>query len=232
MRSLRRFKRRGVKRKRRLAPIAALLAFLAAAIIFTLYWRFTPIISSMARAGAHNAVELILNETINEKLQNGELDYEKIVSLEKTETGSISALSANVLTLNRIRSDISFDIISKLPQKIYADISVPVGNLIGSGLLSGKGPMIPVKIIAVSSVNADFKSNFYSEGINHLLHRISIVITAKVYILLPGRELETPVSVEMPVAETVIIGLVPENFTYFESDDKWDTNEEKYDITS
>jgi sporulation protein YunB len=208
------------------------MLFAAAGLVFTLYWRFTPIIASMAKAGANNAMELILNDAINEKLQNGELSYEKIVNLEKTENGTISALSANVLTLNRIRSDITFEIIKKLPQKIYADISVPIGNLIGSGVFSGKGPMIPVKIVAVSSVNADFKSDFSSEGINHLLHRISILITANVNILLPGRELETPVSLEMPVAETVIIGLVPENFTYFESDEKWDTNDEKYDIMS
>ena len=32
--------------------------------------------------------------------------------------------------------------------------------------------------------------------------------------------------------ETVIVGEVPETYTYFERDENWDDNLERYDITS
>ena len=49
---------------------------------------------------------------------------------------------------------------------------------------------------------------------------------------MPGRNAYSEVSAEVAVAETVIIGAVPDTFTYFEGDEKWDESLEQYDITT
>jgi len=51
-------------------------------------------------------------------------------------------------------------------------------------------------------------------------------------VLLPGGNIRSEVSAEVTVAETVIIGEVPESYTYFESDEKWDESLEQFDLTT
>ena len=90
-----------------------------------------------------------------------------------------------------------------------------IGNLILPELFSGRGPGIPLMVLSISTSDASFRNAFTSAGINQTRHRIILDVDVHVSILLPGLTTYTKVSNEISVAETVIVGGVPDTYTYF-----------------
>ena len=95
------------------------------------------------------------------------------------------------------------------------ELSIPIGTLTGSALLAGRGPRISVRMESVGSSSARFENRFDSAGINQTNHQIALEVDVSVSILLPGFTTATTVSTAVTVAETVIVGSVPETYTYF-----------------
>ena len=77
---------------------------------------------------------------------------------------------------------------------------------------------------SVGSSEANFRNAFTSAGINQTKHQIILTVDVSVSILLPGFRTATKVSNSFIVAETVIVGTVPDTYTYFSTDP--DTYEE------
>jgi hypothetical protein len=98
------------------------------------------------------------------------------------------------------------------------ELSIPVGSVIFPEFFSGKGPFVPVRVIAVRSSDAVFRNEFEQAGINQTLHRITIDIHVRVTVLTWSGTLEIPVDSAVLAAETVIVGTVPT--TYFGMEDR------------
>lgn len=188
----------------------ALVAVLVVAIV-----HMEPILVSMATARASNTVNRIVVEAVSDAIQNGEIDYGVLVEFEKDSNGRVTALKSNMAAFNRLQASISDDILQRLSEVATTTLSIPVGTLTGSSLLAGRGPVIRVKMQSVGSTTASFRNTFSSAGINQTRHQILLDVNVNVSILLPGFRTSTKVSNEITVAETVIVGSVPENYTYF-----------------
>jgi sporulation protein YunB len=201
-------------------------------LCITLYARLTPIASDMAVAAAKNVVTKAINAAVSDKITSGELDYKDLISFEKDESGNVTALITDMSKVNMLKSEISYEIIKIITDEKMARIGIPVGNLIGGTLFSGVGPSIPVKIVVVSSVSTDFANKFTSAGINQTRHQIFVDVVVHIKVLIPGRSVKTEVNMQLAVAETVIVGNVPESYTYFEGSTEWDTPLEQFDITT
>ncbi len=211
------------------------LLLIAAALFFLTVgtWRrLTPLVHDMALASVKNAVTAAVNNSIAAKLSNGELDYTDIVHLDKDSEGKVTALMTDMGRINILKAEITKAIVEQLSATRRSELSIPIGNVIGGNLLSGRGPRIPVRIISVASANTEFKNSFASAGINQTRHRIIIEVDITVGVLIPGEKTSASVSTELTVAETVIVGGVPDSYTYFEGDEDWDDSLEQYDITT
>ena len=103
-----------------------------------------------------------------------------------------------------------------------------MGTLAGSPLLAGRGPLIRVRMQSVGSSSAHFENAFTSAGINQTKHQIYLVVDVYVSILLPGFSTVTKVSSTYTVAETVIVGSVPDNYTYFSNGEDMASNAEEF----
>ena len=66
--------------------------------------------------------------------------------------------------------------------------------------------------MTVGTVRAEFDSQFTSAGVNQTLHRIWMEVTVPMTLLLPGGRVEVTVETRLCVAETVIIGQVPDTY--------------------
>ena len=174
-----------------------------------------PIVTSMAEARVNNIVNRIVVASVNEAVDKGVINYDALVTLEKDGAGRITALRSNMGAVNRILSAIEDDILLRLGEASTSELSIPVGTLTGSALLSGRGPSIRVRMQAVGSVNARFRNDFSAAGINQTKHQILLQVDVHMGILLPGFTTSTRVGNEIAVAETVIVGGVPESYTYF-----------------
>ena len=159
-----------------------------------------------------NALDVAVRYTA---IDSGQVDYNVLIHLEKDETGRVAALESNMAAFNRLRSQIADEILRRLSEVSTSELSIPVGTLTGSTLLAGRGPCIRVRMQAVGSTDASLRNAFSAAGINQTRHQILLSVDVYTSILLPGFTASTKVSNEIAVAETVIVGSVPETYTYF-----------------
>ena len=189
------------------------LALLAAAV--SLLWHLKPVMTSMATARVSNLVNRIVSAAVNEAVENGDIDYQNFVIFEKDETGHITALRSNVAEVNRMQGQITDEILHRLSEVATSELEIPLGTLTGSALLAGRGPSLFVRMQAGGSASAAFRNQFTAAGINQTRHQIFLDVDVYMSILLPGMKTSTRVSNEIAVAETVIVGGVPDTYTYF-----------------
>ena len=119
---------------------------------------------------------------------------------------------------NRLQSSILNSILERISEISTRDLSIPLGSLTGSNLLAGRGPLITVRMQSLGSSTAYLHKEFTSAGINQTKHQILLTVDVYVSILLPSFTTATKVSNSFTVAETIIVGSVPESYTYFSSD--------------
>lgn len=174
-----------------------------------------PIVVDLATARTSNAVNRIVVAAINDAVDSGRVDYGRLVSFDKDAEGRVTALKSNMAEFNRLQATIADDILQRMAEVSTTDLSIPIGTLTGSPLLAGRGPCLHVRMQSVGTATARFDNQFSSSGINQTRHRIILDVDVHVSILLPGLTTYTKVSNEISVAETVIVGGVPETYTYF-----------------
>ena len=209
------------------------LILLGSAVLSLLLWRrLAPLIREMGSAEAENAVTLAINRVLSEKLISGELDYSNLVHWETDESGAVTAVAANMGRINLLRAEIAGAVLREIMDKNTVELRLPVGNLLGNTLLSGRGPGLPLRILSVESIKADMSSRFTSAGINQTLHQIRVELAVSVRVHVPGGMTIGTVSARIPVAETLLLGRVPESYTYFEGSEDWDEPLEQFDITT
>ena len=202
--------RRALLRLLALLTAAALLALVAAGTA-----RMRPLLESLAATRVSNTVNRIISEAVNEAIQNGDISYQQLISLEKDSEGRITAVHSNMAAFNRLQAQILDIILARIDQVSARELSIPIGTLTGSALLAGRGPRISVRMESVGSSSARFENRFTSAGINQTNHRIVLCVDVSVSILLPGYTTAARVSTAVTVAETVIVGDVPQTYTYF-----------------
>lgn len=201
--------------RQRLVIWSTLIVLVLTTIVCVAVIHMEPILISMATARASNTVNRIVVEAVNDAIQGGEIDYSILVSFEKDAEGHVTALKSNMAAFNRLQSRIADDILLRLSEVSTTTLSIPIGTLTGSSLLAGRGPAIKVKMQSVGSTTASFRNTFSAAGINQTRHQILLDVQVNVSILLPGFRTSTKVNNEISVAETVIVGSVPQTYTYF-----------------
>lgn len=209
--------RRRMTRRTLLSVLAfsAVAAALTAAFFATTQMR--PILESLATTRASNMVNRIVSEAVDEAIESGNIRYSDLITFEKDHEGRITAIYSNMAAFNRLQSRILDIVLTRIDQVSTRELSIPVGSLTGSVLLAGRGPSISVRMESVGSSSANFENEFTSAGINQTKHQIVLKIDVTVSILLPGFSTATTVSNAVTVAETVIVGSVPDTYTYFNS---------------
>ena len=69
-----------------------------------------------------------------------------------------------------------------------------------------------MKILSIRNSDASFSSNFTQAGINQTLHQLNMSVSVDVTVLVLGQTTEFTVSSQVVVAETIIVGQVPDTF--------------------
>lgn len=221
-----RHRRLSGKKRALLLVLFLLVALLALAIVAMTHLK--PVLMSLATARVSNTVNGIVTAAVNETIYSGGVDYDQLISFEKDNEGKITAVKSNMAEFNRLQSAIIDEVLEKLSEVTTKELSVPVGTLLGSPFLAGRGPLIRVRMQSVGSSSAHFENVFTSAGINQTKHQIYLVVDVYVSILLPGFSTTTKFSNTYSVAETVIVGSVPDNYTYFSNGEDMEQNAEDY----
>lgn len=193
------------------------LLFLTAvflAVFFMLRGRFQTVIRELARTQVMNATSDLTNDAIAKQMADGIIQYDRIVYFEKDLDGRITALKTNMSEVNRLKTDILNIINDEILALDTSDIGIPLGSLILPEFFSGKGPHIPVHILAIRNSEAAFSSDFSQAGINQTLHQLTMEVSVDVSVLVLAKTESFTVTSPVVVAETVIVGDVPQTYLH------------------
>ncbi len=192
-----------------------LLAVLLLLLFFALRSKYRLVIDDLAQTQVKNTTSDLTNDAIAKQIAVGDIQYDRIVFFEKDLDGRITALKTNMSEVNRLKKDILNIINDEILALDNSDIGIPLGSLFLPEFLSGKGPAIPVHILSIRNSDANFVSHFSQAGINQTLHRLNMEVSIDVAVLVLGQTHSFTMSSEVVVAETIIVGEVPQ--TYFQT---------------
>lgn len=189
-----------------------LLVFVVLVSLALLRSRIYPVLRSLAETQVKNTASDLINDAIAEQIAMGNIQYDRIVYFEKDLNGRITALKTNIGEINRLKTDVLNIINDEILSTDESSLGVALGSLFLPEFLSGKGPKLPVRILVIRNSEADFYSDFSEAGINQTLHKLNMEVFLDVTVLVLGATTEFTISSHMVVAETVIVGDVPETY--------------------
>lgn len=173
-----------------------------------------PAAAVQAEHFARTTAEKAVSESVAEYLDENEFTYSDFAAVLYDENGNPVSIEAIPANINRVQSELTLLIRKKFSQMSDSSHRIPAGSLTGSYMLAGKGPDIKIRICPAEKISVQLKSRFDSAGINQTSHRISAVVCAEVKSSLPVYSFDTEVEFEFLLAETVIIGEIPDFARY------------------
>lgn len=177
--------------------------------------KFNDSIRALAQTQVTNTTSDLINDAIDRQIEDGTIQYDRMVYFEKDLDGRITALKTNMSEVNRLKTDILNLINDEILALSTDDVGIPLGSLFLPELLSGRGPSIPVQILSIRNSDASFSSSFSEAGINQTLQQLNMYVSVDVTVLVLGQTNSFTVSSQVVVAETIIVGDVPN--TYFQT---------------
>lgn len=194
--------------------LIVLLVIIIAGLVFFRV-KFNEPIRALAETQVRNTTSDLINDAIDRQIEKGTIQYDRMVYFEKDLDGKITALKTNMSEVNRLKTDILNIINDEILALSTDDLGVPLGSIFLPELLSGRGPEIPVQILTIRNSDASFTSDFSEAGINQTLQQLNMHVSVDVTVLVLGQTDSFTVSSQVVVAETIIVGDVPD--TYFQT---------------
>ena len=127
--------------------------------------------------------------------------------------GRITAFQSNMASFNRLQADITGDVLQRLAEVSDTELAIPIGTLTGSALLAGRGPKFKVRMQSIGSCTAHFENVFDHAGINQTKHQLMLQVTTGITVLLPWYNTDCELVSQVLIAETIIVGNVPDSYT-------------------
>lgn len=198
-------------RRRRPAGPKILLALVLLVLTLLIFNRqIKPVMESETENAAKVKAVSVINSTVLNEITKNSVSYENLVHIDRDSDNRVLSLTSDVMKMNEFKARIILDVQKEFDGNQDSSVNIPIGTLIGSHLFHGQGPGLGLKITLAGNVRADFKSTFESAGVNQTRHRIYLTVGTSVYSFLPGVANTTDVSTDVLVAETVIVGSVPQ----------------------
>ena len=195
-----------------LLSVMTIIAFLAIIVLTDL--RLKASILEIARSQAQLETVEIINQAVNDKIV-AVTDYRDIMYVHKDDKGNIVMLQANTVVLNRIIANTINEVINSTRKLQSNTISVALGQVTGSIFLATYGPRIKVRIIPTRQVNVEIENKFEQAGINQTRHLIYLKTNTIIKIAVPLVNKDLAVSTTVPLADTIIVGAVPQTYVNF-----------------
>lgn len=196
----------------KLFRVCIIIILLCSGFLIFFRIKYQTAIMELAETQIRNSTSDLINDAIDEQIELGNIQYDRMVYFEKDLNGRITALKTNMSEVNRLKTDILGIINDEILALDTSDLGIPIGSLIFPEVMSGKGFQIPILIHSIRNSDASFSSSFTEAGINQTLQQLTMEVLIDVTVLVMGETRSFTVSSHVVVAETVIVGQVPNTF--------------------
>lgn len=191
--------------------LAVLAVILAATVIFMA--RSRPAILSYAKTRAESIMAVAFDRAVEDAVKKLDYGYSDMTVITRGSGNSVSSIEIDYAKLNTLRAEISNSVYDIMAERSDNKLYIPLGTLLGNEYTAGYGPRIKFNISYLQIARLDFESKFFAAGINNVLHQINIKADLSYSIVMPGTDDTFTVEMSAVAAETVIAGIVPDNFT-------------------
>lgn len=131
---------------------------------------------------------------------------------ERDENGDIRTITTDYARVNRIKSELTIGVQAYLDTLDTVETTVPSGMLVSDTLLTGYGIKIPIRVFVTHAIQVDFEDEFTSAGINQTRHCLSVTVRVPARVAGVLTHQETEIVTQVPIAETILIGEVPQTY--------------------
>ena len=200
-----------MKKRRRRAKLLIYAALVIAALLI-LRARLRPYIAALAEMEGRRLGAEAITRGVARVFDQKKPDYSDVVSVAYAADGKVVSLHADAAKLNALRLDVGDAVADALCESPETSVKVSLGSLAGE-LFAGRGVSVSVKLDSIGTVDVDYSSEFLSAGINQTLHRVKMNVVVSFTILAATYRVDTQSTCAFDLAETVIVGNVPENYT-------------------
>ena len=197
----------GQQRTRTLTLLAALVVSIAG-FYALLDRRVAPQVQALAATAASQQAAEAISAAVEQVLTEEQVTYERLVGVGADENG-IRSIQTNALEINLLRGKIN-SAVEKAVSLRRGRLKLPLGALMGSNLFAGAGPNITVPLSMAGSALSDIRSDLSGAGVNQTMHRILLDLRVTLSVILPGGAQAHEIDLTVCLAETVIIGNVPQ----------------------
>ena len=190
-----------------------LTLFSIIAVIGFLFFRsrYNDAVTELAHTQVKNSTSDLINDAIDRQIQSGNIEYDRIVYFEKDLDGRITALKTNMSEVNRLKTEILNLINDEILAMDTSHMGIPLGSIFLPEILSGMGPSIPLQVLSIRNSDASFRSYFTQAA---YLQQLTMEVSVDVTVLVLGETASFTVSSQVVVAETIIVGQVPDTFLH------------------
>ena len=209
---------------RRILCLTAVLALLAVAVLLVLRTKYRKVLTELAQTQVKNVTSDLINDAVDREIAEGTIQYDRLVYFEKDLEGRITALKTNMGEINRLKTETLALINQEILDMDSSALGVPIGSLVLPEVFAGRGFSIPIEILTIRNSEASFSSCFSQAGINQTLQQMKMDVFVDVTVLILGSTESFTVTSQVVVAETVIVGQVPN--TYLQTGGNYGTQRE------
>lgn len=210
-------KREKREKQRKMSRGRIILRLLVAGILFLsalvmiLESNLEKVILDMAHARAEAMAVSYINEAVRDVMK-GEVTYEDMMQVRSDEKGRITMIQANAARMNDLATVTALRAQAQLESAEAQSVDIPLGAALGIPFFSAMGPRVQVRILPVSAVTAAFSTEFESAGINQSRHKIYLSLETTVRLVIPTGAREVRVNSQVLIAESIIVGDVPQSY--------------------
>ncbi len=195
-------------RKRHYRIRIAIVAVIILLLIFSILKRLEPAFYTQLSCHANT----IVTDRVNKAVYNAFENYDGFSRIKESSEGKVASMSADTTEMNQIKAAAVINVQDELNAIKDGYIHIPLMSVVDFPVLNGMGMSIPVKVVPMTLVDAEYDESFISTGINQTRHKFDMII--KVQVIYSGfllHKKETIVT-QVPLINSVINGDVPQYY--------------------
>ncbi len=195
-----------------------IILILIIALVLSSLWVLADIrLRSVAKTFAKSSVKTILSDCANSAvytaLENIEVSYNDLAVISRNDQGLATSVEINAIAANSLKSYLTSEISKSLSKYGEVTFKVPISAAFGIYYTSFNFPKLSYTVSVTTTVISNIKSTFTGAGINQVLHQILMTVTLESDLAMLKDNTEQTFSTDFIIAQTVIVGAVPEAFT-------------------
>ena len=198
--------------KRTLALLLAAVTALSALTVF-IDIRLRTVAADFARYSLSSALSTAINKAAERLIAENGLTYDKVSDIKRDSDNRVTSVEIDTNSINFFKSRLATEVQKELNKNGDVTVKVPLSAAFGIYYTYLSYPKISYTLSAVRIVSTNYKNEFLEAGINQVLHRISVSVSALGNLAIIGRDAEVSEITTFTLAETVIVGAVPDAYT-------------------